>query len=235
MSTTPVIALAGLAKEYPGTPPLQALRNVDLSIDAGEFVTIQGRSGSGKSTLLNILGLLDTATAGTFHLDGVDVDGLSDRERTWLRGSSIGFVFQSFQLVLDRAASENVAMALLYRGVRSSEAHARSLEALDRVGMAARSDQHPSRMSGGERQRVAIARAIVGAPAVLLCDEPTGNLDIESSEAVLEVMQDLNAAGATIVLITHEPEIAAAGTRSLYLRDGVLADHLAPRPERSCR
>lgn len=235
MSTTPVIALAGLAKVYPGTPPLEALRNVNLSIEAGEFVTIQGRSGSGKSTLLNILGLLDTATAGTFHLNGVDVDGLTDRERTWLRGSSIGFVFQSFQLVLDRSASENVAMALLYRGVRSSEARARALEALDRVGMAARSDQLPSRMSGGERQRVAIARAIVGAPAVLLCDEPTGNLDVENSEAVLEVMQDLNAAGATIVLITHEPEIAAAGSRSLHLRDGVLTDHLDSLPERSRR
>lgn len=220
---TTVVALRGLGKIYDGPPAHAALHDLDLVIGAGEFLAIQGRSGSGKSTLLNILGLLDRATCGTYHLAGVDVADLSERDRTWLRATSIGFVFQGFELLADRSAVENVMLGLLYRRVSRRAAHKRAVRALERVGLGDRCAHPPTRMSGGERQRVAIARAIVGEPDLLLCDEPTGNLDTESSATVMDVFTGINRAGTTIALITHESTVAAAGTRIVRLTDGRLS------------
>ncbi|MFC7501161.1 ABC transporter ATP-binding protein [Nocardioides sp. CPCC 206347] len=222
--SAPVIVLRQLTKQFVGPPPLDALRAVDLDVQPGEFLTVQGRSGSGKSTLLNLLGLLDRPTSGTYELGGVETSTLGERERTWLRGTEIGFVFQSFQLLADRSAVENVMMGLLYRATPARKAREESMSALERVGLADRAMQLPSRMSGGERQRVAIARAIVGTPSVLLCDEPTGNLDTQNSDVVMEMFSELNAAGSTIVLITHDRDIAAVGDRRMFLRDGVLSE-----------
>jgi putative ABC transport system ATP-binding protein len=220
---TEVVALRGLGKTYDGPPAHRALHDVDLVIGPGEFVAIQGRSGSGKSTLLNILGLLDRATQGSYHLAGVDVSDLTERDRTWLRATGIGFVFQSFELLPDRSAVENVMLGLLYRGVSRGAARERSTQALERVGLAHRCAHPPTRMSGGERQRVAIARAIVGEPDLLLCDEPTGNLDTDSSATVMDVFSGINRDGTTIALITHEPDVADMGSRIVRLTDGRLS------------
>lgn len=216
--------LRSVSKVYPGPPELRALHAVDLEIASSEFVTVRGRSGSGKSTLLNILGLLDRPSEGTYELAGEDVSGLSERERTWLRGTSIGFVFQSFQLLPDLPALDNVMLALLYRGTSARRARTLAAEALERVGLADRGGQLPSRMSGGEKQRVAIARAVVGEPSLLLCDEPTGNLDTANSESVMGLFSQLNDDGTTIVLITHDVEIAGRGTRRVSLLDGRLSE-----------
>jgi putative ABC transport system ATP-binding protein len=219
---TEVVALHGLGKTYDGPPAHTALHDIDLVIDAGEFLAIQGRSGSGKSTLLNILGLLDHPTEGSYHLAGVDVADLTEGDRTWLRATGIGFVFQSFELLRDRSAVENVMLGLLYRGASRATARERSAQALDRVGLAHRSAHLPTQMSGGERQRVAIARAIVGEPDLLLCDEPTGNLDTDSAATVMDVFSGINRDGTTIALITHEPDVADAGSRTVRLADGRL-------------
>jgi len=216
-----MIELADVHKVYAeGTLEVHALRGVDLAVEAGELVTIVGPSGSGKSTLLHVLGCLDRATTGTYRFDGRDVGGLSDRELAGVRGQSIGFVFQAFHLLPRETALENVALPLLYAGVRG--ASARSRGALEAVGLGERLHHRPGQLSGGEQQRVAIARAIVKQPKLILADEPTGNLDSEVGAGVLEVFGELHARGITIVVITHDPEVARMGTRKLQLRDGKL-------------
>ena len=221
----PVIDIRGLTKVYRmGEVEVHALKGVDLSVARGEFVAIMGPSGSGKSTLMNIIGCLDRPTAGTYRLDGIDVSRLDRDQRAEIRNAKIGFVFQSFNLLARTRATENVELPLLYGnlGLTAVERSQRSREALARVGLAGREDHYPSQLSGGQQQRVAIARALVTDPAILLADEPTGNLDSRTSEEVIGIFQDLNDAGKTVVHITHEPDIAARAKRVVYVRDGLI-------------
>ncbi|CUM38979.1 ABC transporter ATP-binding protein [Streptomyces venezuelae] len=201
---------------------MHALRPVELDVREGEFLAVVGPSGSGKSTLLNLLGLLDRPTAGTYELGGIDVAGLGERRRTAVRGHLIGFVFQSFQLLPYRTATENVELAQLYVARDARSRRLRAVEALRRVGLEHRLDALPPTMSGGERQRVAIARALVNRPRLLLCDEPTGNLDSRTSEIIMELFEELHRSGQTIVIITHDPAVAARAGRTLVMRDGEL-------------
>ncbi|MFF9853489.1 ABC transporter ATP-binding protein [Streptomyces litmocidini] len=223
-SGPPVIEFRQVGLTYPGPPPVEAFRPSDLAVHRGEFITVVGPSGSGKSTFLNIAGLLDTPTTGSFLLDGIETGRLRDTERTTLRGRRIGFVFQAFHLLPHRSARENVELAMVYSGAPRRERPQRAREALARVGLGHRTDALPTRMSGGERQRVAIARALVARPSLLLCDEPTGNLDTGNAEAVLQLLEALNAEGITIVLITHDLAVAARGRRTVTIRDGVLSE-----------
>ncbi|MFC9298199.1 ABC transporter ATP-binding protein [Streptomyces sp. NPDC057011] len=209
---------------YPGPPPVPAFRPCDLTVGRGDFVTVVGPSGSGKSTFLNIAGLLDAPTHGTYLLDGIDTGALKDADRTALRGRRIGFVFQSFHLLPHRSALENVLLAMVYNGVPRDERARRAREALVRVGLGHRIDALPTRLSGGERQRVAIARALVARPSLLLCDEPTGNLDTKNAETVLALLDELHAEGMTVVVITHDPAVAARAARRVTIRDGVLRE-----------
>ncbi|MEU6988787.1 ABC transporter ATP-binding protein [Streptomyces sp. NPDC046324] len=208
---------------YPGPPPVAALRPCDLAVGRGEFVAVVGPSGSGKSTFLNIAGLLDAPTDGTYLLDGIDTGSLRDADRTALRGRRIGFVFQSFHLLPQRSALENVTLALVYNGAPRRERAARAREALEQVGLGHRVDTLPTRLSGGERQRVAVARALVTRPSLLLCDEPTGNLDTANADAVLALLEKLHADGMTVVVITHDPAVAARAKRTVTIRDGRLS------------
>ncbi|MFI6522904.1 ABC transporter ATP-binding protein [Spirillospora sp. NPDC050679] len=219
---TPVIRFRGVSVTYPGPPPVHALRPADLTVARGEYVTVVGPSGSGKSTFLNIAGLLDRPTGGVYELDGMDVAALSEAERTAVRGRRIGFVFQSFHLLPHRTATDNVVLAQLYNGVPRAERRPAARETLRRVGLGHRLDALPSRMSGGERQRVAIARALVNRPSLLLCDEPTGNLDSTTAAEVLALLAELHAAGLTVIVITHAAEVAARARRTVTIRDGVL-------------
>ncbi|MFB7256112.1 ABC transporter ATP-binding protein [Streptomyces nojiriensis] len=218
----PVIQFDAVGLTYPGPPPVPALLPCDLTVERGEYVTIVGPSGSGKSTFLNIAGLLDAPTHGTYLLDGINTTTIKDKERTALRGSRIGFVFQAFHLLAHRSARENVELAMIYQRVPRSQRRARARAALVRVGLGHRLDALPTRLSGGERQRVAIARALVTEPSLLLCDEPTGNLDTATAESVLELLDQLHRDGATIVAITHDPQVAARGQRTVSIRDGRL-------------
>ncbi|MFJ6757511.1 MULTISPECIES: ABC transporter ATP-binding protein [unclassified Streptomyces] len=224
---TPVIEFRSVGLTYPGPPPVPALLPCDLTVRRGEYVTIVGPSGSGKSTFLNIAGLLDAPTCGTYLIDGIDTTGIRDRDRTTLRGSRIGFVFQAFHLLAHRSALENVELAMVYQRVPRAQRRTRARAALGRVGLGHRLEALPTRLSGGERQRVAIARALVTEPSLLLCDEPTGNLDTATAESVLHLLDQLHADGATIVAITHDPQVAARGQRTVSIRDGRLTDSAA--------
>ncbi|MEV0908757.1 ABC transporter ATP-binding protein [Streptomyces hokutonensis] len=221
-----VIQLAGVERTFPSEPPVHALRDVHLTVRRGEHLAIVGPSGSGKSTLLNTLGLLDRPTAGSYLLDGVETTGLGDLERTSLRGSRIGFVFQSFHLLPYRTVDENVMLAEAYRRPRPERGRggrlARAHLALEQVGLGHRVGFRPDRLSGGERQRVAIARALLSDPALLLCDEPTGNLDTENTLSVLELFDDLCAQGMTLVVITHDDAVSRRAGRRVRITDGRL-------------
>lgn len=219
-----IVSLRAVERSH-GEPPVLACAGVTLSITAGELVAIVGPSGSGKSTLLNLMGTLDRPTAGRAMIAGRDVHALSDRELSALRAHRIGFVFQQFHLADGSSALDNVADGLLYAGVRRAERRERARTMLERVGLGARLLHRPSQLSGGERQRVAIARAVVGAPDLLLADEPTGNLDTASGASVIELLRELNDEGTTIVVITHDAELAARLPRQVSIRDGrVVAD-----------
>lgn len=218
-----VVELTGIWRTYGVEPPVHALRAVDLVIAQGDWLAIVGPSGSGKSTLLNVIGLLDRPTAGTYRLEGIDVEGYDDLARAGLRGRHIGFVFQSFHLLPHRSILENVMLAELYRGEPRAGRRQRAAAALERVGLARRAEFPPSRLSGGERQRAAIARALLGKPSLLLCDEPTGNLDSRSSAGVLELLSELSADGLTLAVITHDEHVAGFASRRVRMVDGSLS------------
>jgi putative ABC transport system ATP-binding protein len=206
------------------TVETHALRDFNLSVDEGEFVAVTGPSGSGKTTFLNIAGLLEEFTSGTYYLDGEDVSGLGDDDRSRIRNERIGFIFQSFNLIPDLDVFDNVDVPLRYRKFNGTERKRRIEEALERVGLVSRTRHLPSQLSGGQQQRVAIARALAGQPRFLLADEPTGNLDSEMAESVLELLKEINAGGTTIVMVTHDVELATRAPREVHVLDGRVRD-----------
>ena len=232
-----MITLKGITKVYDtGAVKVAALQGIDLHVEAGEFVAIMGPSGSGKSTMMNMLGCLDTPTGGEYFLDGIDVAKASGNQLAIIRNKKIGFVFQGFNLLPRTTAVENVELPLLYAGMGSKERRERALKALAAVGLAARVHHKPKELSGGQQQRVAIARALVSDPAIILADEPTGNLDSRSSEDVMAIFQELHAAGNTILIVTHEPDIAEYTRRIVRFRDGRIAgDETVTNPRQAQR
>ncbi|MEU8121802.1 ABC transporter ATP-binding protein [Spirillospora sp. NPDC049024] len=218
----PLIVLERIGRTYKGPPPVSALHEISMIVERGEYLAIVGPSGSGKSTLLNVLGLVDRATTGRYTLDGVDVLGLSDAERAAMRGGRIGFVFQAFHLLPYRSALENVMLAQLYRSTTRAARLAAARDALRRVGLQHRLNALPTTLSGGEQQRVAIARALANRPRLLLCDEPTGNLDSATAAAVLDLLDELSDEGQTVLTITHDPLVAGRAQRVVTIRDGRL-------------
>ena len=218
----PVVELERVGRTFAATPPVEALREVDLRIDPGEHVAIVGPSGSGKTTLLHVLGCLDRPTVGTYRLDGIDVSALDDGRRTGLRGQRIGFVFQAFHLMPHRTVRENVEAAALYDGTPRDQRRDRAEQAVERVGMSHRLDATPRTLSGGEQQRVAVARAILSGPTLLLADEPTGNLDSENTRSLLALFDDLCEDGMTLAMVTHDAEVSDRAERQLTMIDGRL-------------
>ena len=216
-----LIEIKDMYKIYnPGENEVRAIDGVNLTIDHGEFVAIIGQSGSGKSTLMNMLGLLDVPTSGKYILNGKDVDGLTDDELSEIRNKEIGFIFQGFNLVTSLTAVENVELPLVYRGMKKDERNRLAVEALDRVGLSHRLDHLPKQMSGGQQQRVAIARAVAARPPIILADEPTGNLDSHSGVEVMKILHELHEEGRTVILITHDNDIAAEAQRVIRIQDG---------------
>ena len=230
----PLIRVVDVRRSYAlGDVTVHALRGVTLEIAKGSMIAIVGASGSGKSTLMNILGLLDRPSSGQYYLDGEDVSGFDRDRRAELRNHKIGFVFQNFSLLPRTSALDNVQLPLIYAGVPAAERKRRAAEALAKVGLADRMTHHPSELSGGQQQRVAIARALVNEPRVILADEPTGNLDTETSLEVLSLFQELGDAGITIIYVTHEPEIAAYASRVITVRDGRIDSDVSQKPLRA--
>ncbi len=226
-----LVEMRGIVREYVmGDNVVPALRGVDLDLEAGSSVAIMGTSGSGKSTLMNVMGCLDQPTRGSYHLDGRDVARLSRAELAEVRGKMIGFVFQSFNLLSRTSALENVELPLVYQGVTARERKRRALAALEQVGLSGRADHHPNQLSGGQQQRVAIARALVGDAPIIMADEPTGNLDTKTSHEVMALLRSLVAEGKTVILVTHEADIAAHASRVITLRDGLIVDDRAQQP-----
>ena len=231
-ASAPVIDIEKVTKTYQtGDVTVQALRGVDLVIHKGEFVAVMGASGSGKSTLMNILGGLDYPTTGEYRLDGEPISRLDSDGLAAIRNRTLGFVFQSFNLLSRTSALENVELPLLYADVPARERHSRALESLTRVGLAERIDHHPNQMSGGQQQRVAIARALVSSPKVILADEPTGNLDSETSIEVMSLFQELWRAGITILVVTHEADVAAFAGRVVTMKDGKVKSDRRQQPQ----
>ncbi|MBA3500556.1 MAG: ABC transporter ATP-binding protein [Myxococcota bacterium] len=228
---TSLIAMRGIERTYVmGDNLVHALRGVDMTIEAGTSIAIMGTSGSGKSTLMNIMGCLDQPSKGTYHLDGRDVSRLSRSDLADVRGRMIGFVFQSFNLLSRTSALENVEMPLMYQGVSARDRHKRAIAALEKVNLGARFDHHPNQLSGGQQQRVAIARALVTEAPIIMADEPTGNLDTTTSSEVMVLLQGLVAQGKTVILVTHESDIAAYASRVVTLRDGSIIDDKTQTP-----
>lgn len=220
-----LIEVKDIYKIYnPGENEVRALDGITLSIDRGEFVAIIGQSGSGKSTLMNMLGLLDVPTSGTYLLDGEDVSHMQDNQLSEIRNKQIGFIFQGFNLISSLTAQANVELPLVYRGMRAEKRHKLSLEALEKVGLSHRLTHLPKQMSGGQQQRVAIARAVAARPPIILADEPTGNLDTHSGEDVINILTELYKEGRTVIIITHDPSIAARAKRVIRISDGQIID-----------
>ena len=225
----PAVMVDGLTRVYAGPPETIALHPCSFTIDHGDYVSITGPSGSGKTTLLSLLGLLDTPTAGTYQLNGIGVAEFTDPERAAIRAHHIGFVFQAFHLVGYRSVADNVELGLTYQGVNRRQRRRTALEVIDQVGLTHRRDALCTTLSGGEKQRVAIARSLVGHPTLMLCDEPTGNLDTTTSNQVLDLIEQVHLQGVTVVMITHDPDVANRATRRLTIVDGHVAEH-APQP-----
>lgn len=217
-----LIELEHVSVSYGSTPPVEALREISLQIESGEHLAIMGRSGSGKTTLLSVIGMLRRQTSGRYRLNGVSVEDLSERQRARLRATQVGFVFQTFHLMSDRSVVENVSTALLYQGIGRRKRLERAYEALLDVGMSHRANFFPTQLSGGEQQRAVIARALASRPSLILCDEPTGDLDSRTAEDVLALLEDQVSRGQTLVIITHDPKVAGAARRTLHMDDGVL-------------
>jgi putative ABC transport system ATP-binding protein len=231
LARPPVIDIEGIWKTYhPGEFAVHALRGVDFSVEDGSYVAVMGPSGSGKSTLMHILGCLDIPTSGTYRLGGEDVSKMTEQQLARIRNRQIGFVFQGYNLLPRLSAWRNVALPLVYMGVSPSERRRRALDAIARVGLAPRADHRPTELSGGQQQRVAIARAFVTNPSVILADEPTGNLDSAAATEILDFLRELNRGGRTLVLITHDREVASTASRLIQIRDGQIAsDEMAVR------
>lgn len=220
--TPPIIDARNITKSFPNMAA-PVLKGVSVRVESGEIVALRGPSGSGKSTLMNILGCLDSATSGTYHLGGRDVSTLTPREQAWVRLKFVGFIFQSFYLISDHTVLENVTLPLYYAGISRGERERRAVEVIERVGLGHRLDHRPSQLSGGEQQRVAIARAVVAEPRLLLADEPTGALDTKTGDEVMRLLGELHEVAAlTVVIVTHDPEIARFADRQVFLRDGLI-------------